>query len=63
MVVGHVPEARAALRQGVPGKGPHHLLHLLGQILEFVVRLCIYPQFRDAPYKIVKRLAVTSQES
>jgi hypothetical protein len=36
---------------------PHHLLHLLDQILEFVVRLCIDPYFRDAPYKIVKRVA------
>ncbi len=30
------PEARAGLCQGVLGKGPHHLLHLLDQILEFV---------------------------
>jgi hypothetical protein len=35
------PEARAGLRQGVPGKGPHQLLHLLDQILEFVVRLAL----------------------
>ncbi len=37
------PETRAGLRQGVPGEGPHQLLHLLDQILEFVVRLCIDP--------------------
>ena len=52
------PEARAGLRQGVPGKGPHHLLHLLDQILEFVVRLCIDPKFRDATHNIVKKVAV-----
>jgi hypothetical protein len=52
------PEARAGLRQGVPGKGPHHLLHLLDQILGFVARLCIDPLFRDATYKTVKRVAV-----
>ncbi len=32
-------EAHAGLRQGVPGEGPHHLLDLLDQILEFVLRL------------------------
>ncbi len=37
------PGARAGLRQGVPVKGPHLLLHLLDQILEFIVRLCIDP--------------------
>ncbi len=52
------PEARAGLRRGVPGKGLHHLLHLLDQILGFVARLCFDPLFRDSPYKIVKRLAV-----
>jgi hypothetical protein len=52
------PEVRAGLRQGVPGKGPHHLLHLQDQILGSVVRLCIDPYFRDAGYKIAKRLAV-----
>jgi hypothetical protein len=35
------PEAHAGLRLGVPGEGPHHLLHLLDQILEFVLRLSI----------------------
>jgi hypothetical protein len=34
------PEDRAGLRQGVPAKGPHHLLHLLDQIIGFVVKLC-----------------------
>jgi hypothetical protein len=51
-------ETRAGLRQGVPGEGPHHLLLLLDQILEFVARLCFDPLFRDAPCKIVKRFAV-----
>ncbi len=37
------PEARGGLRQGVPDKGPHHLLHLLDQILEFVARFCFEP--------------------
>jgi hypothetical protein len=45
-------------RQGVPGKGPHHLLYRQDQILESVVRLCIDPYFRDAGYKIAKRVAV-----
>jgi hypothetical protein len=52
------PEARAGLHQGVPGKEPHHLLHLLDQITGFVERLCIEPLFRDATYKTVKRVAV-----
>ncbi len=37
------PEACAGLRLGVPDKGPHYLLHLLDQILEFVLRPCIDP--------------------
>ena len=37
------PEAPAGLCQGVPGKGPHQLLHLLDQILEFVAKLCNDP--------------------
>ena len=37
------PGASAGLRQDVPGKGPHQFLHLLDQILEFVVTLCINP--------------------
>ena len=37
------PEARAGLCQDVPGKEPHQLLHLLDQILEIVVKLCIDP--------------------
>ncbi len=52
------PELRTGHRQGVPGKGPHHLLHRQDQILESVVRLCIEPYFRDAGYKIAKRVAV-----
>ncbi len=52
------PEARGGLHQGVPGKEPHHLLHLLDQITGFVARLCIDPLFRDATYKTVKRVAV-----
>ncbi len=52
------PEAHAGLRQGVPGKGTHHLLDLLDQFLQFVAKLCIEPNFKDAPQKIVKRVAV-----
>ena len=35
------PEACAGLRQSVPGKGAHHLLGLLDQILRFMARVCI----------------------
>jgi hypothetical protein len=49
---------QAFTHQGVPGKEPHHLLHLLDQITGFVARLCIDPLFRDATYKTVKRVAV-----
>ena len=52
------PEAPAGLCQGVPGKEPHHLLHLLDQITGLAARQCIDPLFRDATYKIVKRVAV-----
>jgi hypothetical protein len=52
------PEARAGLRQGVPAEGPHHLLHLLDQIIGFVTKLFNDLLFRDATHKIVKRLAV-----
>ncbi len=52
------PEARAGLRQGDPAEGSHPLLHLLDQITGFGARLCNDPLFRDAPYKIVKRVAV-----
>ncbi len=52
------PEACAGLRQGVPCKGPHHLLHLLDQILGFVAKHCFDPSYREATNKIVKRLAV-----
>ncbi len=31
------------IRHGVPVEGPHHLLYLLDQILDFVSRLCIDP--------------------
>ncbi len=30
------PQAIAGLRHGVPVEGPHHLLYLLNQILDFV---------------------------
>ncbi len=52
------PEARAGLRQEHPGEGPHHLLHLLDQIIGFVTKLFNDQLFRDATHKIVKRLAV-----
>jgi hypothetical protein len=29
------------LRHGVPVEGPHHLLDLQDQVLDFVVRLCL----------------------
>jgi hypothetical protein len=51
------PEAHAGLHQGVPGKEPHQLLYLLGQITGFVARLCIDPLIRDATYKTDKRVA------
>jgi hypothetical protein len=35
------PGPLAGLCHGDPVKGPHHLLHLLDQALNFVVRLCI----------------------
>ncbi len=36
---GHAP--LECLCQGVPGEGPHHLLDLQDQVLDFVVRLCL----------------------
>ncbi len=35
------PEPLAGLRHGAPVKEPHHRLHLLDQVLNFGVRLCI----------------------
>ena len=35
------PQPLAGLRHGVPVKEPHHPLHLLDQVLNFFVRLCI----------------------
>jgi hypothetical protein len=35
------PELLAGLRHGVPVKGAHQYLHVLDQVLDFVVRLCI----------------------
>ncbi len=52
------PEARAGLRQGVPAEGPHHLLHLLDQIIGFVAKLWNDLWFKDAPHKIVESVAV-----
>ncbi len=52
------PEARAGPCQGVPAEGPHHLLHLLDQIIGFVTKLFNDLLFRDATNKIVRRLAV-----
>jgi hypothetical protein len=37
----HGPETLAGLWQGVPVKGDHQHLHVVGQVLNFVVRLCI----------------------
>ncbi len=34
------PEDRTGNCQGVPAVGPHHLLHLLDQIIGFVAKLC-----------------------
>jgi hypothetical protein len=34
------PELLAGLCHGVPDKGAHQCPHLLGQVLDFVVRLC-----------------------
>ncbi len=35
------PEPLAGLRLGVPVKGAHHRLHVLDQVLDFVVIYCI----------------------
>ncbi len=35
------PELLAGLCHGVPVKGAHHCPHLLDQVLDFVMRLCI----------------------
>ncbi len=35
------PEPLAGLRHGVPVKGAHQRLHVLDQVLDFIVRLCI----------------------
>ncbi len=35
------PEPQAALRHGVPVKGANQRLHLMDQVPDFVVRLCI----------------------
>ena len=35
------PEPLVGLRHGVPVKGAHQRLHVLDQVLDFVVRLCI----------------------
>jgi hypothetical protein len=48
------PQALAGLHHGVPVEGPQHLLHLLDQILGFVVRLFNDPYLRFALHKIAK---------
>jgi hypothetical protein len=35
------PGPLAGLPHGVPVQGPHQRLHLLEQVLDFIVRLCI----------------------
>jgi hypothetical protein len=35
------PEPQAALCHSVPVKGAHQRLHVLDQVFDFVVRLCI----------------------
>ncbi len=35
------PEPLADLRHGVPVKGAHQRLHVLDQVLDFVVKRCI----------------------
>ncbi len=52
------PQALAGLHHGVPVEGPQHLLHLLDQILGFVVRLFNDPYFRFAPHKIAKKFTI-----
>jgi hypothetical protein len=37
----HGPETLAGLWQDVPVKGDHQHHHVVGQVLNFVVRLCI----------------------
>jgi hypothetical protein len=50
------PQALAGLHHGVPVEEPHHLLHLLDQILGFIERLFNDPYFRFAPHKIAKNV-------
>jgi hypothetical protein len=52
------PQALAGLHHGVPVEEPQHLLHLLDQILGFVVRLFNDPYFRFAPHKIAKKFTI-----
>jgi hypothetical protein len=52
------PQALVGLHNGVLVEGPQHLLHLLDQILGFVVRLFNAPYFRFAPNKITKRVTI-----
>ena len=52
------PQALAGLHHGVPVEGPQRLLHLLDQILGFVVRLFNDPYFRFAPHKIAKKFTI-----
>ncbi len=47
------PERLAGFRHGVPVKGPHQRLHLMEQVLDFLVKLCIDLWLRNARHKIV----------
>ncbi len=52
------PKPLAGLHHDVPVKRAHQHLHVLDQVLDFVVRLCIDLQLRNAPPKIVQMAVV-----
>jgi hypothetical protein len=52
------PEPPAGLCHGVPVKGPHHSLHLLDQVPDFFVRLCIGLYLRDALHYMVQKVVI-----
>ena len=51
-------ELLAGFRHGVPVQGAHQRLHLLDQVLNFVMGLCIDLYLRDAAHQIVQRVEV-----
>jgi hypothetical protein len=51
-------EPLAGFQTGCPVQGAHQRLHLLDQVLNFVMRLGIDLKLRDAAHKIVQLVAV-----